>query len=368
MDRRLHAIALEVLPAVALATFLVLSTELDASEGIDEQPGVPGLALVAAAGLSFALHRRAPVVGYAAALAFTVTYLIGNEGGPVFLAPLATLLPVIASRPPRVWSVALVGGTGALAAATAVQEGWSPSLLAAAVIWLVPPLVFAGFMRARRDHAAIEEAEEHARVVEQRVRMARDLHDVVGHSLSTISLHAGVAERALDTRPDQVRESIAAIRQASREALDELRAVLGILRDASAAEVVPTPGLDAVPALVDAMREAGLDVELAETRTDSARVPDVVGAVAYRIVQESLTNVARHAGAAAHAEVRVATGPDAVEVEIRDDGLGAFVPPRRGTGIAGMRERAAALGGVLDTGPMLGGGFRVHARLPVRRG
>jgi signal transduction histidine kinase len=192
----------------------------------------------------------------------------------------------------------------------------------------------------------------------------------------------------LETRPERAREAVAAIREVAGEALDDLRAELALLRDPDAAPPPPAAvaGLEAVPNLVASLRQAGVEVELdADGGVDA--VPAAVSAAAYRIVREALTNVARHAGSGSHAHVRIARTDGSVEVEVLDDGAGppaataasaqgageggagraegGGVVAADGSGIAGMRERAAALGGRLETGPGPDGGFRVWASLPT---
>ena len=362
----LRPLWLEALPGIALAVFLVVTSHLDATgepgrEALDATADV----VLAACGLTLCLYRRTPVAGYVLCLALMVAFFaLGYTGGPIYVAPLATLLPVVAERPPRVWLPAALTGTALLTVVGGTTEGWD-GVAAAALVWTILPIAFAGVVRLRRDQAAVQEARARGSAAEERLQMARELHDVVGHALSTISLHAGVADRAIAADPEQARESIAAIRQSSKEALGELRAVLGILRAGQDASYAPTPSLDAIPDLVGRMRDAGLRVDLDDARGPAERLPDVVGAAAYRIVQESLTNVARHAGPSAAARVRLAAGACGVEVEVRDDGAGAALGWRPGDGIAGMCERASALGGELDAGPVADGGFRVCGRLPA---
>ena len=365
MDRRWQTLLLDVLPGAAFAAFLVVISPL-AGPGADDGIDALGSVILAATGMTLALHRRAPVAGCLASFVLTFGYFaLDYPGGPIFLAPLATLLPVVAARPPRVWVPLALTAALALSVVNWIIDGWTVGLVGSAAVWGAVPFVFAAFLRLRRDQAAIAEAETRGLVAEERLRMARELHDVVGHALSTISLHAGVAERALETRPEQVRESVVAVRQISKEALDELRAVLGVLRDGAGSARAPTPGLAALPGLVATMQDAGVHVRLDVDRPPGTRVPEVVGAAAYRIVQESLTNVVRHAGRDVNVRVRVAAGRRAVELDVRDDGRGAVNGWRRGSGIAGMEQRAAALGGRLTAGPVPGGGFRVQARLPL---
>ncbi len=202
-------------------------------------------------------------------------------------------------------------------------------------------------------------------MAEERLQIAREMHDVVGHSLAVISLQAGVAEHLLESRPEQVRAAIIAIRQVSKQALTELRDELAMLRGSGdgSVERAPTPGLDALPALIARMREAGMPVQL-DVDGNASGVPDFVGSAAYRIVQESLTNVVRHA-ANAETSVSARVGADRVEVEVVDRGPGLRNGASLGDGIAGMRDRAAALGGTFSAGNRSDGGFRVWAALPL---
>ena len=220
----------------------------------------------------------------------------------------------------------------------------------------------------------VHEEETRRRASDERLRIARDLHDVVAHHISLMNVQAGVALHLMDEQPEQARTALTAIKQASGEALQELRSVLDILRQGDGADEqapprTPTPGLGELDTLVERATAAGLDVRAAVAGT-SHPLPVSVDTTAYRIVQEALTNVARHAGSAAAATIRVDYGDDDVVVEVEDDGRGAPVNGASknggGNGIPNMRERAEALGGQLDAGPRPGGGFRVRAWLPVR--
>lgn len=208
------------------------------------------------------------------------------------------------------------------------------------------------------------EEETRRRVDEERLRIARDLHDVTAHSLSVIAVQSGVASHVLDSNPEEARRALVAIRQVSRDSLQELRAMLGVLRGSEddAAPLAPTAGLERLPDLVRPLEESGLAVEVV-TEGDLTDLPAIADASAYRIVQEALTNVLRHAGKA-RVTVTVRREPDALVIEVTDDGPGKL-PFEEGHGIAGMRERVSALGGTLEAGPREGGGWRVGARLPV---
>jgi signal transduction histidine kinase len=229
---------------------------------------------------------------------------------------------------------------------------------------------FAEVMRARAEQERAREEQERRQVSEERLRIARELHDVLGHHLSLINVQAGVGLHLMDERPEQARTSLSAIKQASAEALREVRAVLSALQgDEERAPRTPAPTLSGgLDALVAEVRAAGLAVS-AEVTGVSRALPAEVDRAAYRIVQEALTNVRRHAGTGAHASVLVAYGPEELEVRVVDDGVGpstvdGFVEAG-GSGIAGMRERTVALGGEFSAGPRDGGGFAVSARLPV---
>jgi signal transduction histidine kinase len=208
------------------------------------------------------------------------------------------------------------------------------------------------------------EEETRRRVDEERLRIARELHDVTAHSLSVIAVQSGVASHVLDSKPEEARRALVAIRQVSRDSLQELRAMLGVLRGAEddAAPLAPTAGLDRLPDLVRPLEDAGLDV-VVTSDGDLTDLPGIADASAYRIVQEALTNVLRHAGKA-HVTVTLLREPDALLIDVTDDGPGMH-PFEEGHGIIGMRERVSALGGALEAGPRDGGGWRVSARLPV---
>ncbi|GAB3955689.1 hypothetical protein GCM10027614_65750 [Micromonospora vulcania] len=235
--------------------------------------------------------------------------------------------------------------------------------------WVVVPFAAGVAVRANRETLTRGRAEQARRQAdEERLRIAQEVHDVVGHGLAAISMQADIALHLLPKRPEQAETALTAISRTSREALDELRVTLGAVR--RGAERGPVPGLARLPALRERLAGAGLAVEL---RTVGAPrdLPAAVDLAAYRVVQEALTNVLRHAGVAS-AEVTVGYRADELTVEVADHGVGTTFdtvdPAGDGTaghGLAGMRERVAALGGLLDVGPRPGGGFRVHARLPV---
>ncbi|MGR6320696.1 sensor histidine kinase [Micromonospora soli] len=202
-------------------------------------------------------------------------------------------------------------------------------------------------------------------VLAERTRIARELHDVIAHSLSVMVVQTGVVRRRLRHERPSDSELLDEVEQAGRGAIGELRRLLGILRaDGEVLALDPQPGLDRLPPLLDQMRETGLTVEVTVEGAPST-LPPGVDLAAYRIVQEALTNTLRHAGQGARAELAIRWNGEAVELEVRDDGKGtAPLGPGTGHGLIGMRERATLYDGRLEAGPREGGGFRVHALLP----
>jgi signal transduction histidine kinase len=216
---------------------------------------------------------------------------------------------------------------------------------------------------------AEREAQARRAAVAERTRIARELHDVVAHSVSVMTVQAGAARRLLDQSggDPQAREAMATVETTGREALTELRRVVGVLREEGESQgTAPQPGVADLPALVSRAREAGLSVELT-TEGDPCPLPSGVDLSAYRIAQEALTNAFKHAGPA-HAVVRLCYGADALELQVIDDGRGAAADPAPvggGNGLVGMRERVALFGGQLRAGPRAGGGYEVKATLPL---
>jgi len=238
--------------------------------------------------------------------------------------------------------------------------------------WLLALVIAAEAIRIRAERVAATRAsrqiDQRRHQSEERLRIARDLHDVIGHNISLISVQASMGLDLMDSQPEQARAALSAIKSASKEALEELRAMLMTVRqDDDAAPRSPAPGLDRLPELIEVTRAAGLSVDV-EVAGTAPPLPAAVHLAAYRIIQESLTNVARHAGQA-RVTVRVTYDDADVHVEIDDNGrapFGGAAAIGTGSGITGMRERAIALGGDLSAGFRRGGGFRVSARLPVR--
>jgi signal transduction histidine kinase len=217
---------------------------------------------------------------------------------------------------------------------------------------------------ARNRRVVIHEEAKRA-VADEQARIARELHDVVAHSVSVIVVQAAAADDVFEEHPDKARAALRSIEQTGRDALRELRRVLsGVRPDEGTATPEPAPGLDRVEELAEPLRAGGLDVAM-RREGEATEIPAGVDLSAYRIVQEALTNTLRHSRAT-RAEVVLRLGPDALEVDVRDNGRAvADGGAVGGRGLVGMRERAALLGGTFEAGPMEGGGYRVHAHLPL---
>jgi signal transduction histidine kinase len=330
------------------------------------------LVIVAAGALAW--RRQFPVAVLAVVFAATVIYrAVGYANGPVWIALVVAYVTAVVRGHRLAAAIVAVAGFAFFPWADALfGHGRAPSAIAVAGLgaWLIVLLGVGEAGRIRRERVAeavrIREEETLRRASEERLRIARELHDALGHHLSLINVQSGVALHLGDQLPEQTRGSLTAIKQASKEALTELRSVLDILRqDDEQAPRSPTSTLARLDELVSQAGAAGLEVRT-ETDGEVRPVPFGVDVAAFRIVQEALTNVTRHAGPAT-ATVRVSYGERDLTVQVDDDGRGpaSSGPAGGGRGIVGMRERVAALGGELQAGPRPGGGFRVRARLPL---
>lgn len=259
-----------------------------------------------------------------------------------------------------------------------VTDDYSPlvlSVFAFAVLFLSGPWLIGLVMRIRREsehrllvHAAELELrrDEHAHtaVEAERARIARELHDVIAHAISVVVVQARGGERILASNPERAREAFVAILQTGEQAMAEMRRLLGMLRDDfGAAALAPQPSLERLGELVEQIRASGLDVKVNVTG-EPRPLPPGVDISAYRIVQEALTNVIRHAGPAA-ANVSIAYQPGALEISVVDNGQGESAPQTKGHGLIGISERVSLVGGQLDIGPVADGGFAVRAMLPT---
>lgn len=328
--------------------------------------GILGLALVGPLLLIGARRFPGPVVALIA-IAAAADLFVNPHGGPPYLA-LAFAIVSAVVRGARVWAWVSVGVCSVVVVALALafgSAGWTPGRVAGTTLGILIVFGIGEAIRSRRERFAefrrLATQREQSEVQAERVRIARELHDVLAHSLSQINVQAGVGLHLMDRQPDKAAEALASIKETSKTALDEVRSVLGALRsEGGEAPLVPEPGLDRLPALVAAIR--GVEVTL-DDRIASA--PKPVQLALFRIVQESLTNVTRHA-AATHATVRLWADDTAYHVDVIDDGAGAatLASETGGRGLLGMRERAELLGGHLSAGPAEGGGFRVSATIP----
>ncbi|GAA1973925.1 histidine kinase [Catenulispora subtropica] len=248
------------------------------------------------------------------------------------------------------------------------------------IAWIGLAVAIGDAARSRREllASAVERAERaertkeqeaRRRVTEERMRIARELHDVVAHHITLVNAQAGVAHHLMKTDPSHAYEALERIRDTSRSALDELRATVGLLRanDETAAPREPAPGLGDLETLVESFRHAGLDVAMTGPGLHEPMMPALTELTAYRIVQEALTNTHKHAGRSAVARVGVEVAADAVRISVVDDGGRGAARSGIGTGhgMIGMQERVKAVGGTFAAGPQAGGGFRVDVELPV---
>ncbi|MEO1035907.1 MAG: sensor histidine kinase [Pseudomonadota bacterium] len=260
-----------------------------------------------------------------------------------------------------------------------LMEGEPVSVLPFAVVFLFLIWYLGRYNRVRGEYLRLleeraaqlereRERETRRALAEERTRIARELHDVVAHRVSLMTVQAGAAKTVFTNDPQSSLQAMGAVEDAGREALSELRHLLGVLRpEAESNDLGPQPGLDDIPRLVEQSRDAGYTVSL-EIDDASMAVPDRVALSAYRIVQESLTNVLKHAGPGAETAVKLRRAGDEIIVEVKDNGRGAAMLPGSGNGIVGMRERAQLLGGSLAANARPDGGFEVIARLPIREG
>jgi signal transduction histidine kinase len=400
---RLPVLAQDVLLGLFVAVMQVQGTAAKPPD-VGSRPltdlGHLAYVLLIVSGLVLAVRRRWPVpVFVTAAVASLVYYAAGFTDGPGWLGLFVALYTLTAYGDGR-RSLVIAGvgitvlATGWLVAAADIEPraaiGWVFFRIAASVMAAAlgesarSRHVIAAEAQERAERAErTREEEARARVDAERLRIAREVHDTVAHAIAIINVQSGVTAHVLDKRPERARETLKAIEQTSSQALREMRSILGVLRDANDGRV-PQPGLGQIDELTSKAREAGLDINL-EATSPATPLPSSVGNAAYRILQESITNVIRHVGPT---RVRVALdhGVDVLEVRVTDEGrrdapgdeparphpleehpahndAGSSAKP--GRGILGMRERCQLLGGELVARPLPGGGFEVKARLPV---
>jgi signal transduction histidine kinase len=380
---RFLALSRFALPGLAAALLVGMVVEFSLLDGAEHRPALIVLAVVT--GVALLLQPRSPLAApllAIAAVAATAAFApnaIQDASTPFFVVLLVAWC-FGAYNPPRRALVGLLAIDAAVVYVVARfpdHSGgdfvWVASFVTAA--WLAGFAVrhqaeqtrrlreLAAQLRAQRDRMA-EEA-----VQAERSRIARELHDVVAHHVSVMTVQAGAVRRLLQAGQEREREALVSVEETGRKALTEMRRLLGVLKDDAAeqpAPLAPQPGVRTLETLLEQVRDAGLPVQLS-TEGEPVELPPGIDLSAYRIVQEALTNALKHAGPA-RAWVVVRYAPDALELEIANDGsTEAAQNGRAGHGLVGMRERVAVYGGELDSGPRPGGGFAVRATLPIGR-
>ncbi|MFD7997699.1 sensor histidine kinase [Streptomyces mirabilis] len=334
--------------------------------------------LILGTGLLLWRHRHPVLVALGTAAAALVYLAAGYPYGPVFVTvAVGCFGAVVAGHRWAAWTA-----VGMLWASHLLVGHWLYRWLPPAgdraaswnqelgfLTWGVLVVVVSELARIRREQWARDRAERARaaarRADEERLRIARELHDVLAHSISVINVQAGVGLALLDSDPEQARTALTTIKEASKEALGEVRQVLDTLRTPGEAPRAPAPGLDRLPELVEQAASAGLTVGI-EKPGGVPKLPPGTDLAAFRIVQEALTNVVRHSGSR-HARVRLESAQGTLRLRIDDDGPATGTDAGgSGNGLAGMRERAVALGGTIEAGPRDDGGFRVLAVLPLK--
>ncbi|GIE85006.1 sensor histidine kinase [Actinoplanes regularis] len=326
--------------------------------------------------LPFGLLRRAPIAALLSILlgGVAVVLVLHNEWYGRTIAVIAAVVTYIAvgfvasARSRRVSILAAFLAAGVQVALSLID--WSgtamPSVFTVEVMAVVTAWVIGYSVRQRRRYAAAEREQAEARAVQaERLRIARELHDLIAHSIGVIAVQAGVGRRVIDTQPAEARNSLATIEETSRETLAALRRILGSLRRSDpgpgTAPLDPAPGLADLDGLVGRTADAGVQVGL-HRHGDPGPLPPDIDLSAFRVIQEAVTNVIRHAGTG-RCDVTVDRRPGELSIEITDDGRGG--EPGPGYGIPGMRERVSLLNGEFSAGPGPVGGFRVAARIPI---
>jgi signal transduction histidine kinase len=365
---------------LALVVFLVML--LVSPEGPNDElafravgeVSIAALIVLAVASGALYWRRSQPLVVFGVivtlALAATVSSAGLGDAETVGIAMMFALYGVGRYASNDRWGYIALGGALAFVTISSLSHEETPAALGFGLCFTFVVWYSGRRLRIRSERAAQLEREQAAEarraVAEERTRIARELHDVVAHRVSLMTVQAGAAKTVAADDPESASQAMHAVEKAGRQALDELRHLLGVLRPEADAEALgPLPGLADVPRLVDQLGAAGLDVSLT---IDDGQIdlPARVDLSAYRIVQEALTNALKHAGPGARTQVRLHTDSRGVDIEVLDDGRGGTILTGSGHGIIGMRERALLLGGRLDAGPRPGGGFQVVAHLPIR--
>lgn len=381
---RLPAWAQDVALAAFVTLFQIRGTRLVApAQDVSRlaEPFHLGYVLLCLSGVALLARRRRPVAVFALIAAVSVVYYAAHyPDGPGWVSLFVAVYTLTAQGDGHRSVTIAAAATVLLTLVWLLTADLAPLRAAGWVFFRIGAAVMAAALgesvRTRRALAA--EAQRRARLAEQtredearrrvdaeRLRIAREVHDTVAHAIAIINVQAGVTAHVLDRRPDQARETLVTIEQTSARALRDLRTTLGMLRAADDEDPnAPRPGLSRLDELTALAREAGLDVTV-EAGAPPPDLPSTVDHAAYRIVQESITNVIRHAGAAG-VTIALRYGSADLEIEVVDTGDGGSgAMDGTGGGLLGMRERCELLGGGLTAGPRPGGGFEVHARLPL---
>lgn len=364
---RQHALAVDA----AIAAAFIAVAELEAMLGLTTRDEWLHALLAPLFLAPLAIRRRMPLLTLAAAVAGLVTLdpqvALSFFGAVVLAAYTAGAV----LDPPRTYAapvLALLPFVGLLAAGSG-----APSDLVAFLLFFAGPWAVGRFLRRRVAHAEefvrrtqqARERERASAVEEERARIARELHDIVSHAISVVTVQTQAVRRRLGPAHAREADDLRAVEATAREAMADLRRLFGVLRaDGDAPSLAPQPGLGELERLLEQTRAAGLAVEL-EIEGAAGSLPPGADLAAYRVVQEALTNVRRHARAS-RATVGLRFGGDRLEIVVDDNGAGAGATGDGGHGLVGMRERLVLYGGELETGPHPGGGFRVRATLPLR--
>lgn len=378
IDRRWAA---DIGIALAVTAVQLLAANASLSWNHQHSHAVVGWAanlLLAVGGLALIVRRRFPVGVLAVALGAALWAGAISPAGLIWIVPTAAFFNAVIARKRAAAIASLVIGYVASfwGVWTSAPRHSSPAVALGVAAWLLVLLALAELVRIRSQRAAAiarsQEDQLQRRASEERMRIARDLHDVLAHNISVINVQANTALHLMDRQPERAREALTAINDVSRQALTELRSVLGVLRTADdEAPRTPSPGLAQLGELLSSARAAGLDVSLTVTG-DQRQLPAEADLAAYRIVQEALTNTTRHSESRS-AEVEVSYDATGVRINVDDAGPAAVKGKAgngqsagTGNGITGMAERAHALGGTLTAGQRPAGGFGVSAWLPAR--
>lgn len=369
---------------MALALFVLAILSLSGLQQVDQSRPLDalGILLIAVQSLSLAWRRRFPVAVLAIV---TVAFMIDRglnypeswAGFGITIA-LYTLGAELEARKAKIIAGLTIVTVVAWAGVGMVVYGLPPTVLLGSLVILMFPFVL-GLEAHRREQKMLElearairaemtqERDTASAVRKERIRIARELHDVVAHEMTVMTIQAAAAERIVDSDQAAAKRSMHTVAEAGHRGLTEMRRLLGLLRDDAERDLNPQPGLDSLESLVRKMNEAGLRVEM-NVDGDPVRLPAGIDLSAYRIVQESLTNVAKHGGPGANVGLRLTYRPDELGIDVYDDGRGAaadLVSAGVGHGLIGMEERVALLNGSLSAGPRRGGGYRVRATIPI---